>query len=501
MRSKNILIGAALLGLLLIGVVIFLMEGHVKSKQMDVVRTSFRKIEQFPDPTEINTSGKWYLLNHISSPLIEYSHKTSSFKPMIASSWEINNADATYTFHINPTAKFSDGSKIKASDVGQSIKRILVKKKSTHFPLWNHVLGCDHLEKMDQNCDGLSWNDDQNLVTIKLKGKSDSFFLQISSPESGIWAAKDIDPDCNLVPTKYSGPYALESLKVDTNKEFTLTRNANSILQYEFPDSPKKIVIRSMERSEIEKAIVDGSADIFIGDFIPYNDFDWETMKVGVHLTTPSSIIYFFGLNSNNKIGQDLLDSLAEVPEKRLVRAGTFLPFAPEVALNQADFAEALPKLSSKKITVAAPGFYFKDQTLEFIKSAANKIGVDIEIIKIERPEYFDLVTSKEDFKSKYDFLLGSYVASERYPAVQLRFLSGSRTSPVNLSDVEQPDQDPVKIKRLKDYQKWLLKSQTVVPIYFMRSHIVSSPKIDVGDQPTTDADIQLWRITKKDAQ
>lgn len=471
----------------------------MNSTQIDVIRTSFRKIEQFPDPTEINTSGKWYLLNHISSPLIEYSHKTSSFKPLIASSWEINNS--TYIFHLNQAAKFSDGTKIKANDVAQSIKRILVKKKSTHFPLWNYVLDCDHLINMNQNCEGLSWDDNIGSVTVRLKGKSDSFLLQISSPESGIWSASDIDSNCNLIPTKYSGPYSLATLKVNEDKEFILNRNSNSVLQNEFPSSPKKIIIKSMERSEIEKALVDGRSDIFIGDFIPYNDYDWEQMKVGVHYTTPSSIIYFFGLNTLNKIGRDVLDIFATVPEKRLMRASTFLPFAPGVALTPDDFSEALPLKSSPVLKVAAPGFYFKDKTLEFLKDAAQKIGVKLEITKIERAEYFELVTSKEDFKSKYDFLLGSYVASERYPAVQLRFLTGSRHSPVDLSDVEQPDQDPAKIKRLKEYQKWLLKSQTVVPIYFMRSHIVSSPIINVGDQPTTDADIQLWRLTRKDLQ
>jgi ABC-type transport system substrate-binding protein len=409
--------------------------------------------------------------------------------------------NAVYTFHIRADAKFNDGSKIKASDVGKSIKRILVKKKSTHFPLWNHVLGCENLEQIDQACEGISWNDDQNIVTVKLKGKSDSFLLQISSPESAIWAAQDIDADCNLVPTKYSGPYRLESLKADENKEFMLLRNSESIVQQGFPQSPKKIIVKSMERSEIEKAIVGGSADVFIGDFIPYNEHDWEQINVGVHHTTPSSIIYFFGLNSEQKIGLDLLEALALVPEKRLLKAGSFLPFAPEVSLGPSDFAEVLPKNSSKKLKIAAPGFYFKDQTLEFIKSAAHKIGIEVEIFKIERSEYFELVTSKDGQKSKYDFLLGSYVASERYPAVQLRFLTGARTSPVNLSDIEQPDQDPTKIRRLKDYQKWLLKSQTVVPVYFMRSHIVSSSQIDVGDQPTTDADIQLWRLTKKEDQ
>ncbi len=499
MILKKVLMGAALTGLLVIIVIISLKEGNVKSKQIDVVKTSFRKIEHFPDPTEINTAGKWYLLHHISSPLIEYSHKTSSFKPLIASSWEISGS--VYIFHINPNAKFNDGSQIKAADVGQSIKRILVKKKSTHFPLWKHVEGCDHLENMDQNCNGLIWSNDEATVSIKLKTKSDSFLLQISSPEGGIWSGEDINMNCDLIPKKFSGPYSLESLQVNSDKEFILNRNNESLLQTEFPNSPKKILVKSMERSEIETAIAKGDADIFIGDFIPYNEYDWEKMSVGIHYTTASSIIYFFGLNSQNKIGSDLLNALADAPEKRLLRAGTFLPFAPEVSLKESDFNELLPLKSSKTLKIAAPGFYFKNEMLEFIKRAAEKVGTELEIIKIDRAEYFELIAAKEDFKSKYDFLLTTYVASERYPAVQLRFLTGSRTSPVDLLDVEQPDQDPIKIQRLKDYQRWLLKSQTVVPVYFVRSHIISSPKIDIGDQSTTDADIQLWRLMKKDSQ
>jgi len=482
--------------MVLILVFAFLREEDVKSKQLELVRTSFRKIEQFPDPTEINTSGKWYLLNHISSPLIEYSHKTSSFKPLIASSWEIDGS--TYTFRLNPKARFNDGAKVRAVDVAQSIKRILVKKKSSHFPLWRHVLNCDQLKDMRQNCDGLKWDDEKDIVTIELKGKSDSFLLQISSPESGIWSSDDIDPDASLKPSKYSGPYSLENDTVSSNREFILKRNDKSILQSDFPYSPKKIVVKSMERNEIENAIANGSADVFIGDFIPFNEYDWENLEFGVHYTTPSSIIYLFGLNSNHKVGNDLLHALSNFPDPRLLKAKTFLPFAPEVALMESDFAELLPPESAKTLKIAAPGFYFKDRVLEFMKGAGKQIGVDIEIVKIDRPEYFALVTSDESFKSKYDFLLGSYVASERYPAVQLRFLTGARTPPIDLSYVEQPDQDPAKAQLLRDYQRWLLKSQTVVPLYFMRSHIVASPKIDIGDQPTTDADIQLWRLTRK---
>lgn len=501
MKTKLTLLGAAFVCAALGAFIHYSSRGRsMKNTQLEVLRTSFRKIDELPDPAIINTAGKWYLLNHISSPVIEYDHQTSSFKPLIAEKWEINGS--RYIFHLNAKAKFSDGSPIKASDVAQTIKRILTKRQSTHFPLWKHVLGCETLTKLSEDCEGIKWDDKRGVVEVNLKGKSDSFLLQVSSPESGIWSADDMNAETlELSPKKFSGPYALENLKVNDNRELVLTRNEFSLIQESFPLSPKKILIRSMERADIEKAIVSREADVFIGDFIPYNEYDWEQMNVSVHHTTPSSIIYFFGLNSKEKIGLDLLESLSETPEKRMIRAKAFLPFAPVMALNEEEVHDLVPKKSSRRLHIAAPGFYFKDKTLEFIESAAWKSGIDLKITKIDRAELFTLLTSKEDYRGPYDFILGSYVASERYPAVQLRFLTGARTSPVDLGDVEQPDQDPAKIARLKDYQKWLLSSQTVVPVYFVRSHIVSNPTLDIGKQPTTEADLQLWRITQKAAQ
>lgn len=263
--------GAALAVALLLLAIIFFKGALVKSNQIDVVRTSFRKIDQFPDPAEINTSGKWYLLNHISSPLIEYSHKTSTFKSLIASKWDIDGS--VYNFQISPTAKFHDGSNIKAVDVAQSIKRILVMKKSTHFPLWNHVEGCENLKNMNDQCSGLIFDDEKNTVTIKLKSKSESFLLQISSPESGIWSASDIDSSGALVPKKFSGPYSLENLKVNSEKELFLNRNSYSVVQSEFPSSPKKIIVKSLDRSVIDD----------------YNNIPTSYLRLAVYPTDPNN--------------------------------------------------------------------------------------------------------------------------------------------------------------------------------------------------------------------
>lgn len=485
--------------LVFIGLLAFFGRNYfVKSnRQIDILKTSLRVINQFPDPAMIDTAGKWYLLGHISSPLIEYDHKNSSLLPMIAKKWDIQGAK--YTLEIDPEAKFSDGTPIRARDVVASIKRIITKKTSLHFPLWKHVADCENLKTLDEPCKGISGDDEKGTVEILLHTKSESFLLQLSSPEGGIWSADDMDPKTlALKPTKFSGPYSLMNLEVNDKKDLILKRNPYSQIQKLFPESPKEIWVRSLARAQVEKSIATGETDIFIGDFIPFNDYDWDKMELGTHYTTPSSVIYFFNLNTQKKIGLDLINELAKFPDKRVSLAQTILPIAPSIALTPDEVKGLLPKTSSPELSVAAPGYYYKDKTLEFIEAAAKKAGINLKITKVEPQEFADLYNSDETFKSKYDFVLGNYVASERYPAVQLRFLTGHRKPGVDLNDIESPDQDQTKINRLKDYQRWLISSQLVIPFYFTRTHIVYSKKLDVGSQPLTDAEIQLWRVTKK---
>lgn len=497
MKRAFITTGAIIV--IVFGLVAIVRKGFsVKSNQpIDVLRTSLRVIDKFPDPAYINTSGKWYFLNHISSPLIGYDHKNSSFLPLIAKSWDIRGN--RYIFTLDESAKFSDGAIIRARDVVASIKRILAKKTSPHFPLWERVVDCANLTDLNGPCAGIKGDDAAGTVEVDLNSASESFLLQISSPEGGIWSADDIDPKTlELRPRRFSGPYILENLEANADREMIFLRNSNSKIQTDFPNSPRKIVVKSMSRVEVEKSIADGSTDIFFGDFIPYNEFDWEAMNVGVHYTTPSSIVYFFKLNTDKKIGQDLLKALSILPDRRLTFAETILPFAPSVALSKDDVVAIVPVKSSRSLVVAAPGFYFKDKFLSFLEASAKSAGIDLKFVKIDMKELEEVLESKENYKSKYDFVLSSYVASERYPAVQLRYLKGKRTSPVDLGGIESPDNDPVKIKKLVEFEKWLLSSQTVVPLYFVRSHMVYAKAFDIGEQPVTDADMQLWRLTRR---
>ena len=105
---------------------------------------------------------------------------------------------------------------------------------------------------------------------------------------------------------------------------------------------------------------------------------------------------------------------------------------------------------------------------------------------------------SEEDADRGFDFAISTYVASERYPAVQLRFLLNGRKPPEGIDSdlIDLPETNSERLAKIAHFQKTLLKTQMVIPLFFVRTHIVFQNNLNPGSQPVTDADIQLWKVT-----
>lgn len=183
-------------------------------KPVEELKVKITASTQMPDPTNIISTGDWYYLDHISSGLTGYDNEKKIFTPIYAESWEVQ-ADGTHVFKIKKDLKFHDGTPLTAKDIVWSIKRHLILKTSTHFPLWDYLVGCETVKVLTDVCDGLK-EGPAGEVIIKLKTQTDSFFLQLASPETGIWWAGDIDAQtAALKPTKFSGAYYLNSRSDD----------------------------------------------------------------------------------------------------------------------------------------------------------------------------------------------------------------------------------------------------------------------------------------------
>jgi hypothetical protein len=451
--------------------------------------------EAIPDPAKIEVAGDWYFLGHISSGLVGFDHVAGKFKPLLADSWQAFST-GTHTFTLREDARFHDGTPITSDDVIASLKRLIVKRTSTHFPLWEYVEGCEHLKDLAEDCSGLRAINHRT-VEIRLKHASESFFLQLASPETGIWSKKDIDPKTlEFKPTKFSGPYSFEGFG---DSAAHLRRNEENPISRSFPSSPRRIDLVTAKIDVAQDQFQKGEIDVLFKSHNPYGERDWKALGFDSRASSLSTLIYLHGasLTGSQKVGKDFIEAVWSTnSDREIVKAQKFLPFAGDFGLTPADFLAILPAKTATKIRIAVPWTYLSDGFYGLLVAAGKKVGADIEIIKLPREEWIHSFDDKTA-GTRFDFILAPYAASERYPAVQLRYITGSlRNPPIDLKDAESPDLSQEKITILRDYQKWLLSHEHAVPLFFVRDFFLYQHHIDMGDQPPSDAEIELWRIT-----
>lgn len=75
-----------------------------------------------------------YVLQYLYDPLVDLDADLKAI-PGLATSWEIGDGGRSYTLHLNPDAKFDDGTPLRASDVVFTINKI-VSANSPQFSSW-----------------------------------------------------------------------------------------------------------------------------------------------------------------------------------------------------------------------------------------------------------------------------------------------------------------------------------------------------------------------------
>ncbi len=487
---------------IILGVILILNENLrgkklIKNVQIEKLRVSFKAGSKIPDPAFIRDAGEWYMLYHISSGLISYDQKMRGFKSLYAKSWESID-EFTHIFSLKDNVRFHDGTSIDIEDVIVSLKRLLVSKTSTHFPLWEYLVGCDSLTSISVTCDGLKAIDDKK-IKFTFKKPVSSFYLQLASPETGIWSKNDIDPKTNkLTPTKFSGAYFINEIADNVTE---LRRNPYWEMESEFPDSPKIIMSYGLNKSELVDEFEKDHLDLYVNSYVPFNPKEIEIKQHNLHSTSPSTMVYFAAINKNgiNKLGKDLINKIwSEDHQQKMIPATTFLPIGGDYVLNKDLFLDQLPSQSEKEISVATLKGYFKDGFLDYLSTCAKKIGLNLKFTDLDLEDYFIIYDGKSD-RTEFDYFIAPYAASERYPAVQLRYMSPKNVEvPIDLKKTEVPSLGVKEESLLREYQLWLLKNQYVVPLFMYSTEIVYSEDLDVGEQPKTDAEIELWRVTIK---
>lgn len=468
------------------------------NRQVELLKVYFPIKAAFPNPADIQNTGQWYLLDHVSSSLAYYDHIEGKFKPQLAHIESYSGG--SHTFTLLDDARFSDGTKITADDVIASIKRLVVLKTSTHFPLWQYLEGCENLKSMNDQCSGLK-KISENKIQISLKEQVEDFQLQMASPETGIWKASDIDlgsKNLEIKPTVFSGPYSIE--KIDASG-FLLQRNPYNPISKRFLDSPLKIQIKTIPSSQVFSEMKSGQLDIMIRSRNPMDQSDYAGLGFNVFSSSPSTLIYLHGAGKEKRqmISRQLIQSLwTQNSDQMIQSADNFLPFDPAHSISQKEFLESLPESGAKKLKIGVPWTYLTSAFYSFIQETGQKNQISIELVSLT-PDEWNECFNTDKCSHDIDYVLGVYAASERYPAVQLRYIAGNvRTPEISLNGADTPELSEAKIKILIDYQKELLKSQFAIPLFFAKHQMHYKNDLDIGEQPPADAEVELWRVTQK---
>ncbi|HMN68521.1 MAG TPA: ABC transporter substrate-binding protein [Bdellovibrionales bacterium] len=469
----------------------------IRMKPVDELKVRITGSMTLPDPAKIDSTGDWYYLSHVSSGLVSYDSQKQKFAPLMVESLSTEE-NGVHRFQLLPGLKFHDGTPLTVKDVVWSIKRQLLLKSSTHFRLWDYVVGCEDLKSLDQECEGLKAVSDFE-IEIKLKIRADSFFLQLASPETGIWAASDMNPQTGeLKATKFSGAYFVKNIEAESA---LLLRNPHAVLSQKFPESPKSIRLVKVALPALNQALKDKKVDLAVRSYRPFGEESWSVHGVSVRSTTPSTIIYLYGTGtkSHKPVGRDFIESAWQNnKDERITPADTYLPFANKYGLTKEQFLKELPEKTAPVLRILAPEGFFAKEFLEQLQVAANDVGTTLKFHFGGPAEWFGAFRD-ESASEKYDYILSIYAASERYPSVQLRQITGSLPkAPIDLTDAEAPDLTEGRIQILRDYQKWLLRSLQAVPIFFNSTLFLHQNHLDIGEQPTSDAEIELWRVREK---
>jgi peptide/nickel transport system substrate-binding protein len=155
----------------------------------------------------------WVFLNTYDQ-LVRVSNDGTTIEPALAQSWDVSQDGLTYTFHLRPGVRFSDGTPLKASDVKYSINRAATTAKS----IWTFTLTA---------LKDIATPDDATVV-MTLKQPWAPFLSDIAMFNSSIISeafATKVGEDKLVEQTMGTGPFVLQDWK--RGESVTLAKNPN----------------------------------------------------------------------------------------------------------------------------------------------------------------------------------------------------------------------------------------------------------------------------------
>jgi len=371
-QQLTIIISLSVIFLIAISGYFFMNNENKSQMKKACITIGIPQIYDTYDPLNLTTTAHVYVVYALSGTLVTIGDNNEIFSG-IASSWEISNNFRSFKFFISDQSRFSDGSKITAKDVSDSLKRFIIKGGGTHIDVGDMIEEAKQLKNMDDKINGIEINDNST-ITIRLRESYPNFLRWIALLELGILPSQEAHKnkgELNFHVT--SGAYFIDSLT--PNKNILLKKN--SYFYQKFGSAGDCIEIKGIPNVELAiKMLKNNQIDMLDYGAIldPEFEYFFKDNKFNITEGVDKALMYFV-LNPKRPLLKE--KSNRQWLFKNMTQI-SLIPYG-----NQSVFYETKQFLSSHHLG------HLSDKEIDSIVDKMNDKQIEKKEITILYPEIF----------------------------------------------------------------------------------------------------------------
>ena len=458
------------------------------------------------DPALVGDTTSAFVVRQLFTGLVRLDNDLA-VQPDIAASWQISADGRTYTFSLNPNARFADGTPIRAADVAYSLERASDPALGEYLPASTYltdIVGVrEKLAGDAQQISGLQVIDEMT-IAITIDASKQYFLSKLAHPTSFVVDRRQIeaDPDGWTERPNGSGAFVIgrwdhdERIRLDRNPNFYRDLAKLSHVRFELGPNANNALIR-YEEGELDLSGVPSYALDRVRD--ENNPLSKQLLSV------PQLAIQYIGMNvelppfDDPKVREaftllidraklaDLSLAGSAVPARGIIPPGMpgFNPDLPEVA---ADLERAKQLISESRyggIENLPPIAAYGGGWSLTLREVAAEIGITIEVRDYEDfGEYLAALDAKE-FQLYDSGWYADYPDPENF--VDLLFRGGSAENHTRYANPEVDRLLDAAATASEPSERWSLYRQAeqqiiadapVIPLYHDIEYMLVKPYV-----------------------
>lgn len=394
-------------------------------------------LPQTLDPVRMNDTASLLVSNLIYDGLLRFT-ASLDFEGALAESWSSTPDGKKYIFKIRKTAKFHDGTSVRADDVVASLSRA-VSPASTVYKYYDCIAGAEayHSRKASRVSGIKKITDDS--VSIELKNPFPPFLSVLAGATAKILPAKYSDDAAFFQIPNGSGPFKIQS---KVGKEITLVRFDS--YYGEVAKTPVLVLRELSENDAVSQAAVGAIVDL---SNFPLSGKEPIFMK-GRDAVSPVAATWIIGLNTrlapfNNPKIRRAFKASADSEGFRKTFYPDALPAKGYIPQGLPGHADGMPEPRSlgkvpshAPIKIAFPELLANEKVMrEYLQKSFRELGWQVEFV----PMAWDKLMDGYDKKTLQGFVVSMNMD---YPDSEFLIRNFESKNPDNFSGISDRELD-----------------------------------------------------------